>query len=383
MKPDKNTRRQQILVKNTFFVILAYFLTQVASLIAHLYGFSSIKYSEIFLISSAALGSTLLFLLAIKLKKEITTVFANSIFFGQFIVWLVMYTSWVLSLRELRVMALFFALISLMFLLSNAKLIQSIVIAVCTTIIQIAGSYYAIFYLKQQGSFGIEVFYTFCFVPSALFICKLSEQFSLQRAETATAKRVAEQSRDALAEEIQKVHIINEELKNAMQRIEDLASHDELTGLYNRRHLMRSLELEKKRADRTGQFFSIIMLDIDHFKRINDTFGHSKGDDVLKDLANVLNESMRETDICARYGGEEFMVILEQTNKASAQICAERSRKLIAAKKFAGFEEDFMITVSLGFTEYQANEELSQMISRADEALYRAKSSGRNRVVAA
>ena len=378
MKPDKNTRRQQILVKNTFFVIFAYFLTQVATIVAHIYGFSSISYSEIFLNFSAALGSTVLFLFAIKLKREMTTAFADGIFFGQFIIWLAMYTSWVLFLREIRVMALFFALISLMFLLSNAKLIQSIVITFFTTIIQIAGSYYAIFYLKQHGSFGIEVFYTFCFIPSALFICSLSQRFALQRAETTAAKRVAEQSRDALAEEILKVHTVNEELKNAMKRIEDLASHDELTGLYNRRYLMRTLELEKKRADRTGQFFSIIMLDIDHFKRINDTFGHSKGDDVLKDLANVLSESMRETDICARYGGEEFMVILEHTSTASAQICAERSRQLIAAKKFTGFEEHFLVTVSLGFTEYQPNEELSQMISRADEALYRAKSSGRN-----
>lgn len=381
MKTDKNNRRQQILLKNTLFVVLAYFSTQIATIVAHMYGFSSISYSEIFLISSVALGSTVLFLLVIKLKTEITTAFSNSIFFGQFILWLAMYTFWVLSLREIRVIALFFALNALMFLLSNARLIQSIIIAVCATTIQIAGSYYAIVYLKQQGTFWIEVFYTFCFVPSALFICSLSEQFAQQRSETATAKHAAEQSRDALADEIKKVHEINVELKNAMNRIEDLASHDELTGLYNRRYLMRSLELEKKRADRTGQFFSIIMLDIDHFKRINDTFGHSKGDDVLKDVANVLNESMRATDICARYGGEEFMVILEQTDQTSAEICAERSRHLIAVKKFAGFEENFSITVSLGFTQYRTNEELSLTISRADEALYRAKNSGRNLAV--
>lgn len=382
MNPDKNTRRRQILLKNTFFVFLAYCITQVATLVARLYGLSSVSYTEILLVTATTLGSTFLFLLAIKLKKGMTTKFANCVHFGQFIIWLIVYTVWLLTLREIRVVALFFALMSLTFLLSTAKLYQSILIAASTTIIQIAGSYFAIFHLNQQGSFSAEVYYTFCFIPSALFICILSEQFSLQRTALREAMHTAEQNRDALAEEIKKAHVTNQALQKAMSRIEELASHDELTGLYNRRQLMHSLELEKKRADRSGQLFSIIMLDIDHFKHINDTFGHLKGDEILKEVAGVLKTTLRETDICARYGGEEFMLVLEHADKEKAKICAERLRQLIEARKFLQSEENFSVTASLGCTTYRPKEELSQMISRADEALYRAKNSGRNRVEA-
>lgn len=123
-------------------------------------------------------------------------------------------------------------------------------------------------------------------------------------------------------------------------------------------------------------------LDIDHFKHINDTFGHLKGDEILKEVAGVLKTTLRETDICARYGGEEFMLVLEHADKEKAKICAERLRQLIEARKFLQSEENFSVTASLGYTTYRPKEELSQMISRADEALYRAKNSGRNRVEA-
>ena len=377
---DNNKRRQQILLKYTMFVFFAYFITQVATLGAYFFKISSVQLPEIQSISAVALGSAVLFMLIIKVKKTMTMGFVNFVFFGQFAIWLIMYSIWFISLREVRGMALFFALMALSFLLSNAKLLQSITITASASVIQIIGSYYAIVVLKQPGSFELEVLYTLCFLPSALFICHLSEQYSRQRSEVGTAKRIAEQSSDALREEMAKVHQINAELQKAMNTIQEISIHDELTGLYNRRHLMTMLDVEKKRSDRTGQSFFIIILDIDHFKRINDTFGHLKGDEVLKVVAEVMQTALRGTDFCARFGGEEFIMVLGQTDENGALICAERARRLLESTKFPDFGDDVKVTISLGVAGYQSIEEVSQTISRADVALYQAKHAGRNRV---
>ncbi len=377
---DNNIRRKKILIKYTALVFLAYAITQIATIGAYLCGLSSVRLPEILLVSSITLGSAVGFGGLVHLKKTISTKFANVVFFGQFAVWLVMYPIWFLSLREIRGMALFCAFMALSFLLSHAKLFQSIVITVTATVIQIAGSYYAIIYLKQPGSFGLEVFYTLCFLPSALFICNLSAQYALQRDDVREAKRFAEQSRDALQAETENAHRLNAELQDALSIIQEISIRDVLTGLYNRRHLLDRLEMEKKRADRTRQLFSLVILDIDHFKRINDTLGHVQGDEVLKAVANVLQASLRETDFCARFGGEEFVMVLEQSSGSGALVCAERARRLVESAKFPAYGDDFQVTVSLGVTAYQPMEELSQTISRADEALYRAKHAGRNRV---
>ena len=375
--PDKDTRRKKILIKYTMFVFVAYTITQIVSLSAYLFGFSSVGLAEILFVASVTLGSTVIFGIIVKLRKTVTTRFANFVYYGQFAVWIVMYTVWILTLREIRVIVLFCALMALCFLLSTAKLIQSVLITVGATVIQIAGSYYAIIYLNQPGSFGLEVFYTLCFLASALFICNLSDQFSRQRAELKEAKRSAEQSRDALREETEKAHRLNAELKKALTTIQEISIRDELTGLYNRRHLMTMLEIEKKRADRTKGSFSLVILDIDHFKRINDTCGHLKGDEVLKVVAKLVQESLRGTDFCARFGGEEFIMVLGQTLENGALAFAERVRLLVSS---AQFEDGLHVTVSLGVAEYRPTEEISQTISCADAALYRAKSAGRNRV---
>lgn len=374
---DKDARRKKILIKYTKFVFVAYCITQVVSLSAYLLGFSSVGFADILFVASVTLGSTVIFGIIVKTRKTVTTRFANAVYYGQFAVWIVMYTVWILTLREIRVIVLFCALMALCFLLSNAKLIQSVLITVGATVIQIAGSYYAIIHLNQPGSFGLEVFYTLCFLASALFICNLSDQFSRQRAEIKEAKRIAEQSRDALREETEKAHRLNAELKAALTTIRELSIRDELTGLYNRRHLMSMLEVEKKRADRTRQPFSVVILDIDHFKRINDTYGHLKGDEVLKVVAKIVQESLRGTDFCARFGGEEFVIVLGQTLENGALAFAERVRLLVSSTEF---ECGLKVTASLGVAEYQPTMEISQVVSRADEALYRAKNGGRNRV---
>lgn len=377
---DNNVRRKKILIKYTMLVFLAYTITQIATIGGWYFGISSVRPAEIVFVSCCTLGSALIFGLVVHVKNVMSTKFANVVFFGQFAVWLVMYPVWFISLREIRGMALFCALMALSFLLSHAKLLQSIIITATATLIQIVGSYYAIVCLKQPGSFGREVFYTLCFLPAALFICHLSDQYARQRSEVRQAKRDAEQGSIALRLESEKAHRLNAELQDALSIIQEISIRDVLTGLYNRRHLLDRLNDEKKRADRTGRLFSIIIVDIDHFKRINDTFGHLQGDEVLKVVANVLQDSLRGTDFCARFGGEEFVMLLEHTSEDGALVCAERARRLVESAKFPGFEGDFQVTASLGVSWYRPMEEIAQTLSRADEALYRAKHAGRNRV---
>jgi diguanylate cyclase (GGDEF)-like protein len=143
---------------------------------------------------------------------------------------------------------------------------------------------------------------------------------------------------------------------------------------------MDALEMAYQRQARNGQTFSVVMVDIDHFKQVNDVHGHLGGDAVLREVALVLQRTLRACDLCARYGGEEFMLLLEQTRAEEARICAERLRSLVQQHRFADFGAGFSATVSLGVAEFAAGERLDECIARADAALYRAKRAGRNRV---
>ncbi|MBV2192324.1 MAG: GGDEF domain-containing protein [Azonexus sp.] len=173
-----------------------------------------------------------------------------------------------------------------------------------------------------------------------------------------------------------------DELQRAMEVIRDMAIHDELTGLYNRRHFMEMLSAEKSRADRSGQCFGLIMLDIDHFKRINDTHGHQAGDAVIHRVGETIGLSLRAGDFSGRFGGEEFILCIDQTGVENTQHCAERLRASIELLRPSELPAGTRVTVSLGITEYRRSEALTSTIARADAALYRAKANGRNRVEA-
>ena len=174
--------------------------------------------------------------------------------------------------------------------------------------------------------------------------------------------------------------ISKSEQAKSIEIIREMAIRDELTGLYNRRHVMELLDYEKNRSSRGGGLFCLAILDIDHFKNVNDTYGHLVGDAVLQAVANTMKTTMRNTEYCARYGGEEFLIVLTQTDINGALIGAERVRTNIEKIPFPDIGSDFKITVSIGLSEYKMREDVDSIIARADEALYRAKNGGRNRV---
>ncbi len=180
-----------------------------------------------------------------------------------------------------------------------------------------------------------------------------------------------------------KIKALQDALKTSNDRLRVLSSTDPLTGLYNRRHFMGVLEREFERTDRYGTPLSFVMFDIDHFKRLNDTFGHQAGDDVLRELGRVVREAVRASDVAGRYGGEEFCVLLPHTEVEGAAEFARRLRLTVENHPFPAQGETLRVTASFGVAACPsaAVQRAQDLIGVADEALYQAKSEGRNRVV--
>lgn len=174
-----------------------------------------------------------------------------------------------------------------------------------------------------------------------------------------------------------KLQSMQEELKKANEFLEYHATRDNLTKLYNRRRFNEFLEAEIERSRRYKIPLSLAMFDIDHFKKINDTYGHTTGDIVLKELAKVVNETIRKYDIVARWGGEEFVILVPNSKAEETALMAEKIREKI--EKYA-FTEAGVVTCSFGATEYKDGDSIDSLVTRADQALYKAKEQGRNRV---
>jgi diguanylate cyclase (GGDEF)-like protein len=191
---------------------------------------------------------------------------------------------------------------------------------------------------------------------------------------------VAKMSRltDELTDLTRELNKKNRELASANARITQLMNTDPLTGLASRRYLMELLDLEMSKARRHGYPLSAVMMDIDHFKSINDTFGHDGGDRVLVGVAHTMRSMCRKEDIIARFGGEEFVLIFPFSAAASTLECAERIRIAIQNKVFEGISRQ--MTASFGVTLFSINDTQDSFLKRADDALYKAKTSGRNRV---
>ncbi len=196
-------------------------------------------------------------------------------------------------------------------------------------------------------------------------------------------ERAFDEEDAALAKAIGEQIGVAVERARLFEEISQLAVTDELTGLYNIRHLKRVLGEEVKRSLRYGRAFSFIMLDIDYFKIYNDQHGHLRGDEVLRILAGLLQQNVREVDTVFRYGGEEFSIIIPEVAKQEAMAMAERIRRMVQdyVFPFEEFQPGGNLTVSMGISGFPEDaEETEELIDRADRALYRAKLTGRNRV---
>lgn len=172
------------------------------------------------------------------------------------------------------------------------------------------------------------------------------------------------------------------ERKAFEKRLIDMATRDELTGLVNRREFFTLGHHEEERAKREGHVVSVMMVDADYFKKVNDTYGHATGDDVLRNLADNCRKIFRKTDVVGRYGGEEFSVILPGAAEDMAKVIAERLRSSVAESKVPSDKGDVTYTVSIGIACASGKDvHIEELLDRADRALYTAKAQGRNRAI--
>ncbi len=171
-------------------------------------------------------------------------------------------------------------------------------------------------------------------------------------------------------------------LEEAYRELETMANTDVLTGLFNRRFLITRLEEELAAAERFAQPLSFVLMDVDHFKRINDSYGHLAGDEVLRQIGGILTTNLRRYDTGARFGGEEFAILFPRTDERAAGTIVDRIREELNARRIRVSDgEGIRVTASFGLVEWRSGERIEGMIHRADQALYAAKNAGRNRVV--
>lgn len=230
------------------------------------------------------------------------------------------------------------------FTVSGLRLSHATISAIITSIIAIAVSYYML--PMSYELFIINFFWIF-----SAFSFGLLTAFILEKS--------------------------NETIFLNTKRLEELATTDKLTGLYNRFKIEDSIAKEIDRVQRYKRVFSVILLDIDNFKSINDNYGHITGDTVLKEFSNILRKQIRSVDVVGRWGGEEFLILLAETRKDKAKELAEHLRDKIDNYEFIVVKN---ITASFGVAEYNDNDTIEKLINKSDKALYKAKNSGKNRV---
>lgn len=185
-------------------------------------------------------------------------------------------------------------------------------------------------------------------------------------------------SRDALKRYLFELEVKSRQLEEVLGELEQASRTDPLTGLANRRYMLTRLHEEMARFNRTGRPFSVLLLDIDSFKRINDTYGHDYGDEVLRIIAGLLKGNLRTQDLVARWGGEEFLMLLPESETEPAGLVAERLRRRIAEYPFQWGSAPLTFTATVGGSTSCTGASLEGLISQADAALYEGKRSGKN-----
>jgi len=221
-----------------------------------------------------------------------------------------------------------------------------------------------------------------CVVLLSIYLLSIGNIGFYRNKKLREARQRLELSERALLDANEALHLRLAEIDQLHQLLSDQANRDALTGLYNRRYLDSTLERELARCKREGHPLSLMMIDIDHFKRVNDTYGHLGGDEILKATGALLASHARAEDIPCRYGGEEFTLLLPNMPLAVARERAEELRSTFAAMAVRFGEFSIQSTLSVGIAVYPEHGKLpDELTQRADRALYRAKAEGRNRVV--
>lgn len=222
---------------------------------------------------------------------------------------------------------------------------------------------------------NFSIFSFFIYLIALLSIFNLYEKIKIAQAQSLLTLNA--DLENLVKQRTEELEISNNELTKEKSVLQQLSSRDPLTGLFNRSKLEEAFEYEQKQSNRYETDLSIIMMDIDDFKSVNDNYGHNIGDMFLKEIAEILKASFRDVDTVGRWGGEEFLILLPKTDLEDSKKIAEKVRKVIERYQFSKIGHK---TASFGVATHSDNEYLFNLLNRADKALYMAKENGRNRV---
>jgi diguanylate cyclase (GGDEF)-like protein len=355
----KDDRKQALRIRRFFLAVAAYALCASLAYVSYLTGFTEWKAIAGFLVIIPIINITLyiIFRTGLNLRMADPSLTSVQIFAAILVTMYGMYFA-----NEARGVLLLIYVLILLFGIFRLNTRSFLYVSVFTLLTY--GGDIALLYLYRPQGVNFNIEYLQWIVLALVLVA-----FSIIGGYISSLRR--------------NLSISKSEQAKSIEIIKEMAIRDELTGLYNRHHLMELLDYEKNRSLRSGGVFCLAMLDIDRFKNVNDRHGHLAGDAVLRQVATTIDKTMRNTEFCGRYGGEEFLIVLTQTDIKGALICAERVRTNIENALFPDIGPNFKITVSIGLSEYHIREDVENIISRADEALYRAKNGGRNRVESA
>jgi diguanylate cyclase (GGDEF)-like protein len=252
-------------------------------------------------------------------------------------------------------------------------------------VVPLLGLLYAALHLDRKQTFSIGVVTWVSYLACALALTGLSQADPVFEGLMGLAFTCMLAAMMVMASEVTALRVAferrRERLNEAMEQLAELAMRDELTGLYNRRYIMDVLARQKALADRGHVSFTLCYCDLDHFKQINDRYGHQVGDRVLNEFSRIAESVVRSMDFVARLGGEEFLLVLVGADEGIAQGVAERLCERTKLLEIDAEAVDLRLSVSVGIASFRMGERIEDVIQRSDQALYAAKSQGRDRIV--
>ncbi len=340
-----------------------------ASFVAFIMGFVRID-QNYFLLGSIDIVFALVFislLLRLRASKDNIESISKALIFLAYLLFLAIY---LFANNQSTRLALFFLLVASAFFLRGKRTGFYWLLTVIFTII-------VVHVLKPlETSYSNLDIVTFIAYLSALYMI-MNFYDAIQNAQTEVLQYLNEHLESLVEQRTKELEIANSELKKEKESLYGISTTDQLTGLRNRYQIRESFDFEMAQSKRYDTDLSIIMMDIDHFKSINDTYGHSVGDQFLKEFAAILKNTLRETEMIVRWGGEEFLIIVPKADAAEANETAQRLRKQIEKKIFSSVGHR---SASFGIATFTKNDSFDSMLIRADSALYAAKEHGRNRI---
>ena len=359
---------KSIALRNTRSTLFAYAIPVcVYSGIAILLNFTTTPYVYFlagYLVIVMFIGCSMLL---INKVNHFTYDYGPKLLLGQILFWASIFPVWLLMLEEARVGGLLFSLTLLIYTFAYGSLKTGIVLNTFAVSCYLLCAYLGIHVLQQDGDFKLELLLVSAYLPVSLIIMLVGSKLAQKKhlVKCLLDEQTATQS----------------QLESTLIKLKNAASTDELTGLLNRRELNSRLSYELTKAQRNQSSMALLLLDLDHFKNINDTYGHQCGDLVLKYVANCLTQHFRTTDSISRWGGEEFLILMPNTTVEEARQVSSRALQALESSAFHYNSHAINITASGGLCEMDNNSDLESILIIADERLYKAKANGRNQII--